>query len=131
MPLSKVIAAVGVNLVVPLLGVIAFGLLCRRMRLAQIPSPPFVAYFVLFATFGGWLMVLLTALFWEWSGMASLGFFYLVLVSPFVMAALGLSLHSRRALSGFHHSAFFASICYSGLMVATILGWLGIRAFAK
>ncbi len=76
-------------------------------------------------------MIFLTALFWEWSGMASLGFFYLVLVAPFVTAALAWSLHRRRALSGFHRSAFVASVGYSSLMLATILGWIGIRIFAR
>jgi hypothetical protein len=131
MPLSKIIAEVGVNLVTPFLGVVAFVLLCRWMWRARIESPPFLSWFILFATFGGWLMILLTALFWEWSGMASLGFFYLVLVAPFVTAALAWSLHRRRALSGFHRSAFVASISYSGLVLATFLGWLGVRLFAR
>jgi hypothetical protein len=101
------------------------------MRRAQIPSPPFFSYFVLFATVGGWLLVLLTALFWEWSGMASLGIFYLVLVAPFVTAALAWSLHRRRTVSGFHRSAFVASIGYSGLMLVAVLGWIGVRVFAR
>jgi hypothetical protein len=123
--LSKIIAAIGVNLVIPLLGVIAYGLLCRRMWRMQIASPPFLSYFILFATFGGWLMVLLTALFWEWSGMASLGVFYLVLIAPFLTAFLAWKLNGRRALSGFHQSAFVASISYSCLIVVAIfLLWL-------
>lgn len=130
MPLSKVITAVAIHLLVPLLGVAAFFLLCRRMWRAQIPSPPFFSYFVLFGTFGGWLLVLLTALFWEWSGMASIGVFSLVLIAPFVTAAIALTLRSRRSLSAFHRSAFAASVGYSGLMLASVLGWLGIRFFA-
>jgi heme O synthase-like polyprenyltransferase len=85
----------------------------------------------LFATFGGWLVLLLTALFWEWSGMASLGFLYLVLVAPVGTAALAWSLYRRRAMSGFHRSAFVASISYSGLVLATLLGWLVARLLAS
>ena len=125
MPLSKVIAAVGGNLVVPLLGVVVFGLLCRWMCRARVPSPPFLSYFILFATFGGWLVVLLTALFWEWSGMASLGVFFLALVTPFVTAALAWSLRRRRALSSFHRSAFIASIGYSSVMILLDICWIG------
>ncbi|HRI16719.1 MAG TPA: hypothetical protein PLX89_27310 [Verrucomicrobiota bacterium] len=131
MPLSKVITAVAIHLVVPLLGVVAFLLLCRRMWRAQIPSPPFISFFVLFGTFGGWLLVLLTALFWEWSGMASIGVFSLVLVAPFVTAAFALALRSQRVLSAYHRSAFAASLGYSGLMLATVLGWLGVRIFER
>jgi hypothetical protein len=131
MSLSKIITGIGVNFVVPLLGVIVFVLLCRWMWRAQVQSPPFLSYFILFATFGGWLMILLTALFWEWSGMASLGFFYLVLVAPFVTAALAWSLRRRRTLSVFHQSAFVASVGYSSLVLVAILGWLGIQLFTK
>jgi hypothetical protein len=131
MPLSKVITAVTIHLLVPLLGVVAFLLLCRQMSRAQIPSPPYFSWFVLFGTFGGWLLVVLTALFWEWSGMASIGVFGLVLIAPFVTAALALGLRKRRTLSRFHRSAFAASVGYSGLMLATVLGWLGVLIFAR
>jgi hypothetical protein len=131
MPLPKIMAAIGVNLVAPILGVAAFALLSWRMRRLQIQSPPLFSYFILFATFGGWLMVLLTTLFWEWSGMASLGVFYLILVAPIVTGALALNLRHRRAISGFHRGAFVASIGYTGLILAMILGWCGTRFFVK
>jgi len=131
MPLSKIVAAISVNIFVPLFGVIAFVLLYRRMRRANIPSPPFAHYFILFVTYGGWLMVFLTALFWEWSGMASLGFFYLVLIAPFVTAGVAFSLRSRYALSVFHRVAYVASLVYSGLMVVILGAWLGSWFFAK
>jgi len=91
----------------------------------HVQSPPFVHYFILFATYGGWLVVFLTALFWEWSGMASLGFFCLVLLAPFVTAGLAFSLRGSYGLSVFHRVAYIASLVYSGLMVATVGVWLG------
>jgi hypothetical protein len=130
MPVSKVIAVIGVNILIPLLGVIVFVLLCRRMRRTHIQSPPFFYYFILFATYGGWLMVFFTALFWEWSGMASLGVFYLVLIAPFVTAGVAFSLRGCYALSVFHRVAYIASMVYSGLMVVTLGVWLGIHFFA-
>jgi hypothetical protein len=131
MPVSKVIAGIGVNILVPLLGVIIFVLLCRRMWRMHIQSPPFFYYFILFATYGGWLMVFLTALLWEWSGMASLGVFYLVLIAPFVTAGVAFSLRGSYALSGFHRVAYIASMVYSGLMVVTLGVWLGVYFFTK
>jgi len=125
MAVSQDIAAIGVNILVPLLGVILFVLLCRRIRRARIQPPPFGQYFILFVAYGGWLMVLLTALFWEWSGIASLGFFYLVLIAPFLTAGAAFSLRRRYASSVFHRVAFIASLVYSGLMVVTIAVWLG------
>jgi hypothetical protein len=131
MPVSKVVAAIGVNILVPLLGVIVFALLCRRMWRKHVQSPPFFSYFILFATFGGWLVVLLTALFWEWSGMASLGVFYLVFVAPFVTAGVAFSLRRCLALSIFHRVAYIASMVYSGLMLITLGVWLGIHFLAR
>jgi len=127
MPVSKVIAAIGVNILVPLLGVIVFVLLCRRMWRTHIQSPPFFPYFILFTAFGGWVMVFLTALFWEWSGMASIGVFYLVLVAPIVTAGVAFSLRRFHALSVFHRVAYITSIVYSGLMLITLGVWLGIH----
>jgi hypothetical protein len=131
MSLSKLITAVAIHLLVPFVGVVAFLLLCRRMSRAHIPSPPYFSWFVLFGTFGGWLLVVLTALFWEWSGMASIGVLGLALVAPFVTAALALSLRTRRALSQFHQGAFAASVGYSCLMLVTVLSWLGIHFLAR
>jgi hypothetical protein len=131
MPVSKVIAGITVNILVPLLGVVVFVLLCRRMKRTHIQSPPFLYYFILFATYGGWLMVLLTALFWEWSGMASLGVLYLVLIAPFVTAGIALGLRSSYTFSAFHRVAYIASIVYSGLMALTIVVRFGIPFFAR
>jgi hypothetical protein len=101
------------------------------MLRTHIQSPLFFYYFILFATYGGWLMVLLTALFWEWSGAASLGVFYLVLVAPFVTAGVTFSLRGSYALSVFHRVAYIASMAYSGLMVVTLGVWLGMRFFVR
>ncbi len=76
-------------------------------------------------------MVLLTALFWEWSGMASLGFFYLVLIAPFVTAVVAISLRHSYGLSIFHRVAYVASLAYSGLMAVTAGVWLGTHYFAR
>jgi hypothetical protein len=113
-------AGIAINLVVPLLGAIVFGLFCRSMLQARVQSPPLFSYFILFATFGGWLVVALTVLFWEWSGMASLGVLGLMLVAPFVTAGVAFNLRKRRELSGFHRNAYAISIAYSALTFLTL-----------
>jgi hypothetical protein len=131
MPLPRIITAIAIHLLVPCLGIAAYLLLCRRMTLEQIPSPPYFSWFVLFGIFGGWLLVLLTGLFWQWSGMASIGVFGLAIIAPFTTTALALSLRGRRALSVFHRGAFAATVGYSALMLAVVLPWLAIRVFAR
>ena len=69
-------------------------------------------------------MVFLTDRFWEWSGMASIGVFYLVLVAPIATAGVALSLHRYYALSVFHRTAYIASIVYTGMMLATFGVWI-------
>jgi hypothetical protein len=54
----------------------------------MVVSPPVVPFFVLFFTLGGWLLVLLTAWFSEWSGLASLGMSYLIFIAPVLTAVL-------------------------------------------
>ncbi len=124
MSLTNFFTAVAIHLLVPLLGVVAYLMLCLKMSLSQIPSPPYFSWFILFGTFGGWLLVVLTEIFWKWSGMASIGLFGLVLVAPFVTSALSVSLRGRRKVSWFHWGAFVASVGYSGLMFALLAVWI-------
>jgi hypothetical protein len=134
MSISKVVAGCAVNFFTPAVGVTLFALLVRRMQRAEVKSPPVISCFVLFATLGGWLLVLLTALFWEWSGMASLGALYLIVISPFVTAGMALNLHRSQALSVFHRIAYLASVAYSCLMLTLwliLITTLGIRALAR
>ena len=55
--------------------------------------------------------MVLTALFWKWSGMASIGVFGLVLVAPFVTAALALSF---RAPGGHYRGISSGGVCCVG-----------------
>ncbi len=117
-------AGIAVNFGVPLLGVIAFVLLCRWMRRLQIPSPPIISYFILFASFGGWLEIFLTELFWRWSAMASLGIGFLMFIAPILTAGIAFGLWKDRTLSAFHRGAVFASIAYSGLAWSAVGAWV-------
>ena len=131
MTVSELATAIAIHLLVPFFGATAFLLLCRRMSRANVPSPPYFSWFVLFGTFGGWLLVVFTILFWKWSGMASIGVFALSFVAPFVTTALAWSLHPRRALSRFHRRAYAASVSYSVVMFITVASWLGIHILAR
>ena len=98
--------------VVPASGFCLYMWLRNRMFKTGIPDPPIVPFFILFATYGGWLLVILTSLFLGWSGMATLGIAYLMFIAPVVMLALAIRLYKRRNLSRFHLGAFFASAAY-------------------
>jgi hypothetical protein len=111
-----------IYLVVPLAGLKFYLFLCQRMKDREIPSPPIVPLFLIFATYGGWLTVLLTTVFGAWSGMATLGLAYLVLLAPVLMLILAFLLFRQRKLSSYHYSTFVSSSAYFVLLG---LIWLG------
>ena len=127
MTLVHFIIGLCVNLLPPLVGLLGFTFLCISMRRANILSPPFISYLLLFVMYGGWLLVLLTSIFWKWSGMASLGVLFLVLVAPFVTAFLGWRLYQRRCLSRFHRAAFVASVSYTCVIILAVVAWWTLR----
>ena len=101
----------------PIVGLSAYLVLLKRMRSANVISPPDVPFFILFFTLGGCLTVLLTAWFWEWSGLASLGVLYLIFIAPALTAWLAWRLRVQRALSKFHACAFYICVAYTCLIV--------------
>jgi hypothetical protein len=117
----ELIRAILVNFVVPLAGLKVFLSLRERMLERQIERPPVVPLFIIFATYGGLLMVVLTVLFLRWSGMASLGVFYLVLIAPIAMTVLAVMLYRQRRLSPYHFGSFIASGIYPCVVVPTVV----------
>jgi hypothetical protein len=111
-----------IYLVVPVIGLKLYFFLCQRMKDSNVESPPLAPLFLLFVSYGGWLLVILTSLFWKWSGMATLGIAYLVLLAPIIMLILTLLLFRQRKLSIYHRSTFVASIAYFGMLGFI---WLG------
>jgi hypothetical protein len=107
------VAATLIHFVIPASGFCLYSRLRNRMLTAGIPDPPIIPFFILFATYGGWLLVVLTLLFWYWSGMATLGLAYLMFIAPVVMLRLAVRLYKRRNLSWFHFGAFVASAVYT------------------
>jgi hypothetical protein len=108
----EIAVAILIYFALPAAGFCLYGWLRNRMYKTGIPDPPIAPFFILFATYGGWLLVILTSLFLGWSGMATLGVAYLMFIAPVVMLTLTIRLYRRRNLSGFHFSAFVASAIY-------------------
>lgn len=126
---SELITFIVIHLVVPAIGVVAFIAFCHQMAKAKIQNPPYFQMFILFFNFGGILLILLTSLFWMWSGMASLGFFYLALGSPITAGVAAFSLRKQQKLSKFHKGVFIVNVCYAVLMITATLVWLIVWIF--
>lgn len=114
---SEALTAVSIHLLIPAAGLVAYLVLCRRL-LAVRASRVFPAQiFLLFVCYGGVVLVLLTSLFWQWSGMASLGVFFLLLAAPVLLFPVLLSLWKQKNQSSAHRAAFRACAGYYILLV--------------
>ena len=119
--IMEVVKAILIHLAVPFAGVQAFLWLRNQMRAAQIERPPVIPLFIIFATYGGWVILVLTLLFWYWSGMALLGLIYLIFIAPVVMIVLAAQLYRQRRLSRYHFGSFIASGIYPCFLVVLAL----------
>lgn len=113
-----------IHLVVPLAGMAGYAMLAVKLR-QQGASALFLAQlFLIFCCWGGLLMLVLTSLFWRWSGMASLGAGFLFLIAPFLMGGTGFclarilrpSMAQRRAL--WACGGYFAAL----VLIVTVAG---------
>ena len=117
---SEINTAITIHLLVPAAGVVAYLALCRRLFVAG-ASPMFLAQlFLLFVCYGGALLVVLTSLFWHWSGMASVGVFFLILAAPILLFPVLLSLWKQKSHSFAHRMAFRACAGYY-ILIAVLL----------
>jgi len=114
-----------IYILTPAVGLIAFLLLIRKIRRTRFDSFLELAYFLLFVALGGWLLVALTAQFLDWSGMASLGMFYLLLVAPFLSIITAWKLRNQRGRSALHLLAFWGHIALSMTILVTTSFILG------
>jgi hypothetical protein len=121
----EIVRAILVNLAVPLAGFQVYIWVRNKMLDEDVEHPPVVPLFIIFATYGGWLLIFLTLLFWYWSGMALLGLMYLVFLAPIVMIVLAVMLYRQRELSNYHFGLFIASGIYPCLIGALfVVKWL-------
>lgn len=119
----KVILAIVIHFIVPVTGLKLYLFVCQRMKDSNIEYPPFIPFFILFFTYGTFTLIVLTLCFWYWSGAASLGAAYLMLLAPILMFLLVIILFPKRKLSRYHYSAFIAS---AGYVVLIGFIWAGV-----
>jgi len=117
----KIITFIIIHLLIPLIGLFFFLSINRKMKIRQISNPPIFELFVLFVTYGGLLLMLLTVLFWEISGMSILGLFYLMCIAPFLMGLIFYRVKKNQKTSIFHQKIFQFSYLYFIIAPLTLL----------
>lgn len=118
---SELLIALFIHFVLPLLGLIYYIYILKRMKIENIKNPPDIALFLIFMNYGGLLIVILTICLWYWSLMASIGSLYILLISPIIM--LGISIYYLKSfkLSKYHKITFYSALFYIPILVATYL----------
>ena len=72
-------------------------------------------------SFIGLLLIVLTPLIWKWSGMASLGAFYLIFVAPIAMGVISYRHRKTKLNSQYHKWTFLSGILYFAIAPVTFL----------
>ncbi len=110
-----------IHVVIPLIGIMAYRNLVRKIKRENIPEPPIWSLFFVFATYGSLLVMILSSFMGHWSGMASLGAAYLVLVAPFIMGLVVLRIYEFKPLSKYHRAVFKAAALYFVILPILLL----------
>ena len=113
MTTKEIIIASTIHLIIPLTGLLCFLKLERQMKRENIQNRPTIELFIIFANYGGLLLVGLTALFWYWSGLASLGVFYLILFAPMVMGIVAYRNWRKKTISKYHKWTCILGLAYT------------------
>jgi hypothetical protein len=121
MTVLEIIIALTIHLLLPLIGLNYFIQVRKRIKNEEVQNAPIIELFIIFATYGGLLLVTLTTLFWKWSGMASLGSFYLILGAPIAMGIISYRHRKTRKDSKYHKWTYLLGILYFAIASATFL----------
>jgi hypothetical protein len=108
-------------LIIPLIGLIFYLRLIKRMKREEVNNPPSIDYFFIFVNYGGLLMISLTSIFWVWSGLASIGIFYLMTIGAILMVIIVIRNSKSRQLSKYHKWARKLGMLYFIITPLTLL----------
>jgi hypothetical protein len=123
----EIIIATFIYFATPIIGMLYFVHLRDKMIKAQIKNPPVIELLLVLAIYGILLILILTALFWEWSGFASLGVIFIVFVAPILMAFISVRLQMEKSSTNYHLALQRAALYYFLIFPVSLflLFWLG------
>ncbi len=112
MSFKEVLIALTIHLLIPLAGLLYFLRLNKQIKNEGLENAPTIELFIIFATYGGLLLVALTTLFWKWSGLASLGTAYLIFGAPIAMGIIAFTQRKTKKDSKYHYWTFLMGLSY-------------------
>jgi|GEM_PF-4787996 len=127
MTTTEIISTACIYFVIPIIGALYFIHLRDKMIKEETQNPPVIALLLVFAIYGILLLTILTALFGEWSGFASLGMIFITLIAPILMAFISVRLQLNKGLSKYHLGVQNAALYYFLIFPVSLflLFWLG------
>ncbi len=128
MSLGNIFIVLFIHLILPLIGLIIYLRLLAKLKKENLAKLG-IDFFILFITYGGLLMSLLTALFWKYSGMAALGAFYLIILAPILMGIIAYNNHKVTSVSKYHKLAFQAALYYLTIIPVMLVVSYFFRAY--
>ncbi|HMI01681.1 MAG TPA: hypothetical protein VK541_04320 [Pedobacter sp.] len=130
MSVKEIIIVLFIHVLVPLAGLAIYLRLLAKLRKQNLVSTLGIYFLIIFITYGGLLMVVLTGFFWRWSGMASLGMFYLMLPAPVLMAVTAYNNNKLKSVSKYHFLAFRAGLLYFVIFPGFVLITYFVQSFS-
>ena len=112
---------IAIYILTPPIGLLYYLSIRKKMIKADVAEFGLFEMFILFATYGGLLTLVLTTFFWEWSGMASLGCFYLILIAPILMLIIAVRNYKKRKTSIYSEWIFYLAISYYIITPLTLI----------
>ena len=112
MTLIETIIAIVTYFIIPLFGVMLYQKIDKKMKIEKIPKAPTNELFLIFSTYGILLLISLISLFLKWSGMDSIGTFYLILIAPIVMGIIAYRQRHTKTISKYHRWTYTSSLLY-------------------
>jgi len=121
MTVREIIIASTIHLILPLVGMIYFIVLTKRMKKENLSKSTTFELFIVFISYGGLLLVTLTTLFWQWSVMASIGSIYLILGAPVAMGIIAYKNKKKKDNSFYYNCIYKAGLFYYLIAPVTFL----------
>ncbi|KQN38301.1 hypothetical protein ASE92_02380 [Pedobacter sp. Leaf41] len=112
MTTKEIIIVLVIYVILPLIGLLYSLMLIRQIKNEEILNAPIPELLMVFVTYGGLLLVVLTTLLWKWSGMASVGSLYLTLVAPIFMGLIAYRHRQTKTISKYHNWTYISGLLY-------------------
>ncbi len=92
----EILIPIVIYVLLPIIGIIFFIYTNNKLKSNKQRELFTFKLFILFGCFGGLLLLLLTTLFWKWSGMASIGSILLFTIAPIFMFGIGYDSYKKK-----------------------------------